>query len=107
MKKSRPGVVFCALADEARADSIEALIFAETRTLGVRRHRVRRTRLERREERIDTSFGAVRVKFARGMDGVPRSSPEYDDVARVARERGVPLREAMEGIRRELPPWPE
>ena len=107
MKKSRPGVVFAALADEGLADRVERTVFTESGTLGVRRHRVRRAKLERLERTLSTSLGDVRVKFARGPGGLSRAAPEYDDVARIAGERGVPFRHAFEVITRELPPWPE
>ncbi|MFH0945656.1 MAG: nickel pincer cofactor biosynthesis protein LarC [Planctomycetota bacterium] len=106
MKKSRPGILFSALADEARADEIERLIFAETHTLGVRRQRVNRTRLERISASILTSLGEVNTKFARGPDGMTRAAPEYEDVARIARERNLPYRQILETIQRELPAWP-
>jgi uncharacterized protein (TIGR00299 family) protein len=106
MKKSRPGLLFCALAEHSRLDQIERLIFAETATLGVRRYAVRRSRLERVIAEVATSLGKVRVKFARGP-GVPRrAAPEYDDVARIAAERQMPLRLVLEVVNRELPPWP-
>jgi len=107
MKKSRPGVVFSVLTDETVADRIERQVFAESGTLGVRRQRVQRARLERVERKLSTSLGEVRVKFARGPGGISRAAPEYDDVARLAVERGIPFRHAFEVISRELPPWPE
>jgi hypothetical protein len=106
MKKSRPGVLLATIADEARADELERILFAETNTLGVRRHRVNRTRLERVSSRILTSLGEVRTKFARGPGGIRRAAPEYEDVARIARERELPYRHVLETIQRELPVWP-
>ncbi len=106
MKKSRPGLMFCALVDQARADSIERLIFAETATLGVRRFPVSRNKLERVTATIETSLGPVGVKFARGMGSVRRAAPEYDDVAKIAEQRNLPYRQALDILLRELPPWP-
>lgn len=106
MKKSRPGILLSALADEARADEIERLIFTETNTMGVRRQRLNRTKLERISSPILTSLGEVNTKFARGPEGLTRSAPEYEDVARIARERGLPYRQTLETIQRELPAWP-
>ncbi len=106
MKKSRPGVLFCAITDEARADDVERIVFSETTTLGVRRHRVRRAKLERVSIGVLTSLGEVRTKFTRGPGGLRRAAPEYEDVARLARERGIPFRQALETIQRELPIMP-
>jgi pyridinium-3,5-bisthiocarboxylic acid mononucleotide nickel chelatase len=42
---------------------------------------------------VDTPFGPVRVKVAR-RDGVTlNASPEFDDCARIGRERGVPVKD--------------
>jgi uncharacterized protein (TIGR00299 family) protein len=106
MKKSRPGILFSALADESRADAVESLMYAETPTLGVRRQPVRRSRLERKSAAVETSLGTVRVKFVRGRDGTPRAAAEYEDVARIAREKGLAYQQALHAIQRELPPWP-
>ena len=106
MKKSRPGVLVSAISDEAQADGLERILFAETNTLGVRRHRVHRTRLERVSTEILTSLGVVRTKFARGPGGISRAAPEFEDVARIARERELPYRHVLETIQRELPVWP-
>lgn len=107
MKKSRPGFVLTVLADESRADGLERLLFEETATLGVRRHRVSRARLERRSVKIESSLGAVRVKYARGPHGLLRASPEFDDVSRIAREQGIPYRQAHQTLASELPAWPQ
>ena len=50
---------------------------------------VRRTREERR---VDTVYGAVRVKLATAPDGTLNVAPEFDDCRRIATERGVPLK---------------
>ena len=39
---------------------------------------------------VATAFGEVRVKDVR-LDGTRRAMPEYDDVARIARERNEPI----------------
>jgi uncharacterized protein (DUF111 family) len=46
---------------------------------------------------LDTAFGPVRVKRAEGY-GVSRCKPEYEDLARIARETGLSLDE----VRRRL-----
>lgn len=106
MKKSRPGFLLTVLADEAKADTLESVLYSETETLGVRRHHVSRSRLERRSETIESSLGEVRVKYARGPGSLRRASPEFDDISRIAAERGIAYREAYETVIRDLPPWP-
>ena len=39
---------------------------------------------------MDTPYGPVSIKQAQGM-GVTHTKPEYEDVARIAREQNLPL----------------
>jgi uncharacterized protein (TIGR00299 family) protein len=96
MKKGRPAVLLGALCEESRRAAVTAALFAETTTLGVRRHRVERDALGRRHEPVETPYGAVRVKLALRGDEVVGAHPEYDDCLARARERGVAVREVMD-----------
>jgi len=93
MKKGRPGVLVGALAAEERRLAVTAALFAETTTLGVRRHRAERDVLEREVVTVETPFGPVRVKLARREGRVTGVHPEFDDCLARSRERGVPARE--------------
>jgi hypothetical protein len=95
MKKGRPGVLVGALCEEPRRAAVTAALFAETTTLGVRRHRVERDVLERSLEEVETPYGPVRVKVARQGGREVGAHPEYDDCLARARERGVAVREVM------------
>jgi len=95
MKKGRPGVLLGALCEEARRAAVTAAIFAETTTLGVRRHAVEREILGRRWEAVETPYGQVRVKVALQGEREVGAQPEYDDCLARARERGVAVREVM------------
>ena len=58
-----------------------------------RRHAVDRTTLEREFVEVDTGHGNVKIKVSK-LDGeVVTSAPEYEDCARIAREKGVPLKQ--------------
>jgi uncharacterized protein (TIGR00299 family) protein len=93
MKKNRPGVVVTVLCDASKIEAMEDVLFRETTTLGVRRWEVSRHKLLRRAADVDTEFGTVRGKLG-WREGRPATfSPEYEDCARVAAERGVALRE--------------
>jgi uncharacterized protein (TIGR00299 family) protein len=92
MKKGRPAIALAALALPADEDAVANAMLAQTTTLGVRVRRERRHLLERTESTIDTPYGPVRVKRA-GTNGVARMQPEYDDLLRIARERGLALAE--------------
>lgn len=98
MKKGRPGVLLTVLADDARRADLEAILFRETGTFGVRRHRAERTKLRREPATVETPWGPVKAKRGRRADGFAVLTPEYEDCARVARERGVPLREVYAAV---------
>jgi uncharacterized protein (TIGR00299 family) protein len=103
MKKSRPAVVFGALAPPEREAAVAQAMLSETTTLGVRVRRERRYVLERRIETIATELGTVRVKVA-DVAGSPRRTLEYDDVVRIARERREPIAEVAARLEELLPP---
>jgi pyridinium-3,5-bisthiocarboxylic acid mononucleotide nickel chelatase len=92
MKKSRPATLLRVLASPADRDRLAAIVFAETSTIGLRYTTWSRIVLPREETRVDTPWGAVGVKIATAPDGTRNVAPEYEDCARVARERGVALK---------------
>lgn len=99
MKKSRPGTMICALCDEASREAVVAAFFKHTQTLGLRQSAAVRYVLDRSLQSEETAAGAVRVKESAGY-GVRRRKYEYEDLARIAREKGISLREARELMER-------
>ncbi|HEY2881216.1 MAG TPA: nickel pincer cofactor biosynthesis protein LarC [Pirellulales bacterium] len=91
MKKNRPGVVLAAFCEPATADRLEAIIFRETTTLGIRRSSVSRHKLQRQTHQVQTVFGAIDGMLATLPDGTNRFSPEYEACRRIAAERNLPL----------------
>lgn len=101
MKKQRPGVLLSVIGEPDRVPELEAILFAETATFGIRRRRAERTRLRREAVTVDTPWGPVRAKRGWRSDGFTVLTPEYDDCCRVARQHGVPLREVYAAVRGE------
>ena len=101
MKKSRPGTLLRAICAPDRREAVVSAFFRHTSTLGVREAETRRYVLDRRVEERSTSFGPVRVKIAEGY-GVTREKIEYEDLAAIARERGLSLKEAKDAVEREI-----
>jgi uncharacterized protein (TIGR00299 family) protein len=99
MKKNRPGVVLSVLAPEPAIPALEAILFRETATLGVRRYPVQRSKLRREAVTVQTPWGPVQGKRGWRDGGLEVFSPEYEDCARVAREHGVPLREVYAAVK--------
>jgi len=94
MKKQRPGTMLSVLCRAADVGALEAIVFRETGTFGIRRQTHQRHIRTRSTETISTSLGAVRVKTG-SIDGQSIRTPEYEDCARLARETGTPLREIV------------
>jgi pyridinium-3,5-bisthiocarboxylic acid mononucleotide nickel chelatase len=80
------------LAPPAERDRLAAIVFAETSTIGLRWTTWQRMVLPREERTVETPWGAVRVKIARGPDGTPNVAPEFEDCRRLATEKGVALK---------------
>lgn len=99
MKKNRPGVMISALCDDAKIPGVEEVLFRETTTLGIRRYPVSRHKIKRREVHVETPFGTIRGKLGIVENRPPSFSPEYDDCARAAAERGVSLLEVYDAAR--------
>ena len=96
MKKDRPGYTISAITTPGEREKISALLLAETTTLGVRYFRAERRVLEREIHEVETVHGTVRIKVAAEDGAVRNFAPEYDDCRRLAREKGVPLKEVWQ-----------
>jgi uncharacterized protein (TIGR00299 family) protein len=99
MKRSRPGVVVTALCPPAAAAGLRRVLFAESTTIGVRWSTFERERLEREMVTLPTTHGPVPFKVSR-LDGrVVTVTPEFQAVKRLARERGLPVRDLLDQAR--------
>lgn len=98
MKKSRPGVLLYVMCREEDREKMAGLIFKHTTTLGIRENISRRYTLSRSMETIFTEFGAVRKKVSAGY-GAAKEKYEYEDIARIAREREWSLAEVAKRVR--------
>ena len=96
MKKGRPGHVLSVLTEAVSHTPLLDIIFRETTTIGVRTHEVGRVKLERTIERVETPWGAVRVKVAFWQGRAVNRSPEYEDCLRLATAAGVPVKQVMD-----------
>jgi uncharacterized protein (TIGR00299 family) protein len=95
MKKGRPALTLAALVRTSDLERLGALILAETTTIGLRHYRVGRTEMRRELREVDTPYGRVRVKIARGPLGSANAAPEFADCKRRAEETGVPLKRVL------------
>ena len=96
MKKNRPGVMVSVICEEAAIPKMEEVLFRETTTLGIRRYPASRHKLRRQAVEVNTTFGTIKGKLGWIEGRPPTFSPEHDDCARVASEKGVALREVYD-----------
>jgi uncharacterized protein (TIGR00299 family) protein len=95
MKKNRPGIVLSAIVAPDAVGAVEEVLFRETHTFGVRRHMAQRHKLKREAVTVDTPWGPVKGKLG-WLEGKPALfTPEYEDCAAIARDRGVALQEVQ------------
>ena len=92
MKKNRPGVLLTVITTAADKDAVVKSIFANTTTIGIREKACNRFILDRKIETIDTPLGPVHVKKSSGY-GVQKSKVEFDDLSKIAKEKGLSLTE--------------
>jgi uncharacterized protein (TIGR00299 family) protein len=91
MKKGRPGILLSAQSLADNADKLEAIMFAETPTLGVRRSTVVRRVLARESTNVQTKWGDVAGKVAYLPNGSQRFMPEYEAAHIIADKYDVPI----------------
>jgi uncharacterized protein (TIGR00299 family) protein len=101
MKRSRPGTVLTILAPPNRVDDLTRLLFEESSTIGVRWSEWSRARLAREVVTLTTSYGALPFKVSRLGDRIVTVTPEFVDVVRIAREKGLAVREVLDQARAE------
>lgn len=92
MKKNRPGIMLTCMCRKDARDDMLHLIFRHTSTIGVREHISNRYVLKKEETTINTNYGEIKAKTSSGY-GVTRTKPEYDELARIADENSISLRD--------------
>ncbi len=99
MKKGRLAFKLCILASCADADRLSKEAILRTGTLGIRRTPVERVVAPRDAFERETEFGPVRFKVLKAQPLHDQAGswirPEHDDVARIARETGLPYEEVL------------
>ena len=93
MKKSRPGTLLTVLCKPEDRERMLRQVFRLTSTLGIRESLCRRYILRREKGYVETPYGPVGIKQARGY-GVERAKLEYEDLKALAEAAGCSLDEA-------------
>ncbi len=99
MKRSRPGAVLTALCQPDRVGDLSRVLFEESTTIGVRWSEWRRATLPRETITVETRYGPVPFKVSRLEGRIVTLTPEFAEVARIAGERGLAVREVLDQAR--------
>lgn len=98
MKKNRPAFQLNVLCEKDQIPKLEAVIFAETTTIGIRKIRLERTILPREVLDVQTPYGPAKAKLCTLPDGERRVYPEYESVKALAAEKKLPFRKVFESV---------
>jgi pyridinium-3,5-bisthiocarboxylic acid mononucleotide nickel chelatase len=96
MKKSRPASILTVMCDPEKKNIFIKILLKETSTLGIRTYEVTKHKLFREIMELETKYGIVRVKKSWSDEGILKFKPEYEDCARIAKEKNIPLLQVME-----------
>ncbi len=95
MKKGRPAHTLSVLTRPEAVPDVQAAVFATTSTIGLRVVPVGKVALERTSSSVEVLGGRVGVKVAASGGRVVNVSVEYEDVAALARELALPVKEVL------------
>lgn len=101
MKKNRPGIKMTVICPHETVGQFSDFLLQETTSIGLRWRVENRIKAHRSIVEIPTRYGVVRFKVAEACGRVVNVAPEYEDCKRIAREKGIPLKEVMEEARSE------
>jgi hypothetical protein len=98
MKKGRSGTLLTALAEPETAETLRAVWWRHSTSLGLREQLQQRWRLPRRIVQLQTHLGEVRLKQAQRPDGSWRGKPEHDDLINLAQRHQL----SIEAVRQQV-----
>ena len=95
MKKNRPGTLMTIVARPDQREAMTDIVFRESTTIGIRHQELSRECLDREMVTVTTSLGPVRFKVARRDGRVLNAQPEFEDLAKLSTERGIPIKDVQ------------
>jgi pyridinium-3,5-bisthiocarboxylic acid mononucleotide nickel chelatase len=93
MKKNRPGTLMTIVAKPEEREAMTEIVFRESTTIGIRHQELSRECLDREMVTVTTTLGPVRFKVARRGGRVLNAQPEFEDLAKLSNERGIPIKD--------------
>lgn len=95
MKKNRPGTLMTIVAKPEDRGVMTDIVFRESTTIGMRHQELSRECLDREMVTVATSVGPVRFKVASRAGHIFNAQPEFEDLAKLSAERGIPIKEVQ------------
>lgn len=102
MKKNRPGTLLTVICGPDLAKPLAEVLMRETTTIGLRWRFEYKLRAPSEVREVQTEFGIIRCKIARIGESIINAAPEYDDCRRAAAKNGIPLKDVMEIVKRDI-----
>ncbi|HUQ88691.1 MAG TPA: nickel pincer cofactor biosynthesis protein LarC [Vicinamibacterales bacterium] len=95
MKKNRPGTLMTIVARPEHRETMTDIVFRESTTIGIRHQELSRECLDREMISVATPVGPVRFKVATRDGRVLNAQPEFEDLAKLSNEHGIPIKDVQ------------
>jgi uncharacterized protein (DUF111 family) len=95
MKKNRLATKLTLMAELDKMEALITAVFRETSSIGVRYFPVERRALERTVRKIRLLGKAVGVKVSKLEGEDVNIQPEFSDCLKLARKKGIPVKEVL------------
>lgn len=102
MKKGRPAVKLSVLFKGSDRSQILAVIFKETTSGGVREYPVTKHMMTKKYRQVSTELGFIQVKDFYYEEERIKSKAEYEDCAKIAREKNISIKAVYQVIDKHL-----
>ncbi|AIJ05221.1 hypothetical protein JH146_0371 [Methanocaldococcus bathoardescens] len=100
MKKNRPAYTIRAIVKRDKVKEVAKIIMRETGTLGIRIFNINRITADREFKTIKLFDEDVRIKFGIIDNEIISEKPEYEDLKKIAKKYGIPLKELYKLIKK-------
>lgn len=102
MKKDRFGVILNIMCREEDREKLKEIVFEETTSIGIREYKVKRTKLNRKFQGVDTIYGEVKIKKSYYKGKLVNLKPEYDDCKKLAKENCISINSVYNEVYRNI-----
>ena len=102
MKKSRNASKLSILSNNSLKNIISEILIRETSSFGFRSFPVDKTELKRDFVELETKYGKVSIKRAYYEGRIIKHKAEYEDCAKIAREKDIPIKDVYREIEKLL-----